>query len=167
MGVRLSSKSDYAVRAMAELAAHALELPPHHVGEGHSARPRRAEDIAGSQDIPLKFLLAILGELKQAQLVRSRRGPDGGYLLARPAKDITIADVLRATDGPLVTFHDASLRELSYDGAAEELPVIWMAVRAALRDVLDQTTLADLVNGKLPKHVRALAATYQSSLTGD
>ena len=148
---------------MAELAAHSLELSP----DRHEAKPLRAEDISTAQDIPLKFLLAILGELKQGQLVRSRRGPDGGYLLARPAKEVTIADVLRATDGPLVTFHDASLRELSYDGAAACLPDVWMAVRAALRDVLEQTTLADLVAGKLPKHVKALAATYQSTLTGD
>lgn len=160
--MRLSSKSDYAVRAMAELAA---ESPQATAESGIDDRPRRAEDIASAQGIPLKFLLAIFGELKQAQLVRSRRGPDGGYLLARAPRDITVADILRATDGPLANFHDASLRHLAYVGPAESLPEVWMAVRAALRDVLEAVTLADLVAGKLPRHVRNLASTYQNSLT--
>lgn len=147
---------------MAELAA---ESPEAAAESGIPDRPRRAEDIASAQDIPLKFLLAIFGELKQAQLVRSRRGPDGGYLLARAPRDITIADILRATDGPLANFHDSSLRNLAYPGAATSLPDVWMAVRAALRDVLEAVTLADLVAGRLPKHVRTLASTYQSTLS--
>ena len=147
---------------MAELAA---ESPEATAETGIGDRPRRAEDIAIAQAIPLKFLLAIFGELKQAQLVRSRRGPDGGYLLARAPRDITVADILRATDGPLANFHDVSLRNLAYVGPAESLPDVWMAVRAALRDVLEAVTLADLVAGRLPKHVRTLASTYQSTLT--
>ena|ERR1700712_1032912 len=149
---------------MAELASASIAAG---TPVGESCGPRRAEDIAKAQDIPLKFLLAIFGELKQGQLVRSRRGPDGGYYLARDAAEITIADILRATDGPLVTFHDASLRNLSYDGAAESLPDVWMAVRTSLRDVLEATTLADLVAHKLPKHVKTLASRYQTTLSGD
>ena len=147
---------------MAELAA---DSPQASAETGVDDRPRRAEDIATAQGIPLKFLLAIFGELKQAQLVRSRRGPDGGYLLARAPREITVADILRATDGPLANFHDVSLRNMTYEGPASALPDVWMAVRASLRDVLEAVTLADLVAGKLPKHVRSLAATYQSTLT--
>jgi len=148
--VRISAKVDYAVRAMVQLAA----APP----ETHV----KAEDIANAQDIPLKFLLGILNDLKRAYLVRSQRGAEGGYALMRPADDITLADVIRVIDGPLANVHDASLSELRYAGPAKQLREVWMAVRASLRSVLETTTLADLVAGDLPGNVRELASTYQA-----
>ena len=148
--VRISAKVDYAVRAMAQLAA----APPDH--------PVKAEDIATAQDIPLKFLLGILSDLKRGYLVRSQRGAEGGYALARPAEEITLADVIRVIDGPLANVHDLSLSELSYAGPAKGLREVWMAVRASLRSVLETTTLADLAAGHLPDQVKEMAATYQA-----
>ena len=148
--MRISAKVDYAVRAMAQLAAE----PPD--------EPVKAEDIAHAQDIPLKFLLGILNDLKRAYLVRSQRGAEGGYALMRPADEITLADVIRVIDGPLANVHDLSLSELSYAGPAKRLREVWMAVRASLRSVLETTTLADLANGSLPDNVSELASTYQA-----
>jgi len=148
--VRISAKSDYAVRAMAELAAQ---------GKDGAVK---AEQIADAQDIPLNFLLGILRELRNAQLVRSVRGRDGGYLLSRPAEQIALADVIRAVDGPLANVRDMSLSQLSYPGAAEALRDVWMAVRGSLREVLEHVTIADLAAGRLPKHVRQLAERHQA-----
>jgi len=148
--VRISAKVDYAVRAMAQLAAEPED------------EPVRAEDIAKAQDIPLKFLLGILNDLKRAYLVRSQRGAEGGYALARPADEITLADVIRVIDGPLANVHDLSLSDLSYTGPAKRLREVWMAVRASLRGVLETTTLADLAAGNLPEQVKELASTYQA-----
>jgi Rrf2 family protein len=148
--VRISAKVDYAVRAMAQLAAEPDESPV------------KAEDIANAQDIPLKFLLGILNDLKRAYLVRSQRGAEGGYSLMRPADEITLADVIRVIDGPLANVHDLSLSELKYAGPAKPLREVWMAVRASLRSVLETTTLADLAAGSLPDEVRDLASTYQA-----
>jgi Rrf2 family protein len=148
--VRISAKVDYAVRAMAQLAASPLD------------EPVKAEEIARAQDIPLKFLLGILNDLKRAYLVRSQRGADGGYALARPAQEITLADVIRVIDGPLANVHDQSLSELVYAGPAKRLREVWMAVRASLRGVLETTTLADLAAGDLPEEVKELASTYQA-----
>lgn len=152
MLVRISTKVDYAVRAMAELAAQE--------GEG----PIKADQIASAQEIPVKFLLGILGDLKQARLVRSQRGTDGGYELARSAGEITVADVIRAIDGPLASVHDESLSELTYQGAAAPLRDVWMALRTSLRTVLEGVTLADLVRGRLPRHVRAMAEQYKTDV---
>jgi Rrf2 family protein len=148
--VRISAKTDYAVRAMAQLAVAA---------EG----PVRAEQIATAQGIPLQFLLGILNELKRAHLVRSQRGAEGGYSLRRPAEDISLADVIRAIDGPLANVHDTSLEELDYPGPAESLRQVWMAVRGSLRSVLETVSLADLAAGRLPKHVREMADRYQAA----
>jgi len=148
--VRISAKVDYAVRAMAQLAV---------APEGE---PVKAEDIARAQDIPLKFLLGILNDLKRAYLVRSQRGADGGYALMRPGDEITLADVIRVIDGPLANVHDQSLSELSYPGPARHLKEVWMAVRASLRSVLETTTLADLAAGHLPDEVKDLSSTYQA-----
>ncbi|MFG2330762.1 RrF2 family transcriptional regulator [Streptomyces sp. NPDC048604] len=145
--MRISARTDYAVRAMAELA-----LSPE--------RPRKAEDVAGAQDIPVRFLFVVLSELRQARLVRSERGPDGGYLLARPPAEITLADIIRAMDGPLVSVRDLKLTGLEYEGAAAPLPDVWRAVRTSLRDVLEGTTLADLASGELPALVRERARAY-------
>jgi Rrf2 family protein len=149
--VRISIKIDYALRAMAELASSEDDLPV------------KAELIANEQDIPLKFLLAILGELRRARLVRSQRGQSGGYVLARPAKEITLADVMRAVEGPLANVHDDSLREIEYSGAAAALTDVWKAVRTSLRSVLETTTVADLAAGRLPRRIKTLAAEYEES----
>ena len=118
--MRLSAKADYAVRAAVELAA--VE------GQG----PRKAERIADAQSIPIKFLETILLELKHAGIVRSQRGPDGGYTLARPAASISIADVIRAVDGPLANVRGDRPENIVYAGAAAKLTDLWIAVRAAL-----------------------------------
>jgi Rrf2 family protein len=147
--MRVTLKTDYALRAMAHLAA-----------AGDSG-PVKAEEIAQGQNIPLKFLLTIMRELKLAHLVRSQRGPDGGFVLHRSAQDITLADVIRAVDGPLANVHDTSLADLEYQGPAQGLRDVWMAVRVSLRSVLEAVTLADLVNGNLPGAVRDRAAAYE------
>lgn len=143
--VRISAKADYAVRATAELAAAA------------ASGPIKAEQLARAQQIPLKFLLNILSELKHARIVRSHRGADGGYSLARPPERITLAEVIRAVEGPLASVHEARPEEIRYDGAAAALQEVWIAVRANLRAVLEKTTLKDLASGQLPKEVRAIA----------
>lgn len=147
--MRISSKVDYGLRAMAELASR------------DAASPCRAEEISRAQGIPLTFLLGILAELKKAHLVRSRRGRVGGYALARPAEEISLADVARALEGPLANVHDRSLRTLRYPGPAEALPEIWMAVRTSLRDVLEAVSVAELAAGRLPREVKAMARRYR------
>lgn len=144
--MRISAKADYAVRAMAQLAVE----PPD--------RPVKAEHIARAQGIPLKFLLAILGELRVARLVRSQRGFDGGFLLERAADKISVADVIRAVEGPLANVHESRPEELSYTGPAEALQEVWIAVRASLRAVLESVSIADLASGDLPEPVKALTA---------
>lgn len=144
--MRVSAKADYAVRACAELAAS-----PH--GE-----PVRAEDLAASQGLPVSFLERILGDLRRAGVVASVRGRAGGYRLVRPAEEVTLADVFRAVDGPLVTVRDERPPSLAYDGAAAGLLDVWVALRASVRDVLDVVTVADVVRRDLPPGVRALAA---------
>jgi Rrf2 family protein len=148
--VRISVKVDYAIRAMAELAA----------AERHD--PLKADDIAARQNIPAPFLHSILTDLRQAQLVRSTRGRHGGYTLARAAEEITLADVIRALEGPLANIRDTSLRDLRYPGAAAALVTVWMAVRTGLRDVLENVTLAHLIANDLPNHVGTMARTYES-----
>lgn len=120
----------------------------------------KADHIAQRHDISAKYLLDILGELKRARLLRSRRGPDGGFALARNATEITLADIFRAIDGPLADVHDKSLRELSYQAPTESLVEVWMAVRASLRRVLESVTVADLISGQLPGPVGELASEY-------
>ena len=148
--MRISAKSDYAIRAMAELAAT------------YDEGAVKAEDIANAQDIPLNFLLGILRELRNGKLVRSVRGREGGYMLSRPPAEISIADVIRVVDGPLANVRDLSLSELSYPGAAVALREVWMAVRGSLREVLENVTIADLANGRLPRNVRQLAERHQA-----
>ena len=144
--MRISAKTDYAVRAAVELAA---------AGEGSLVK---AERIAEAQDIPLNFLENILSQLRQARIVESRRGPEGGYLLAAPAAEITIADVIRAIDGPLAGVSGRRPQDLEYGGTAEPLRDVWVAVRASLRSVLERITLADVAAGKLPPHVAKLTS---------
>jgi Rrf2 family protein len=142
--VRISAKADYAMRATLELAA-ATELPV------------KGEQIAAAQDIPLKFLENILIDLRHSGIVVSQRGPDGGYRLDRPADEITVADVIRAVDGPLAAVRGGRPESAEYNGPAENLKVVWIALRASLRDVLEEVTLADVVDGSIPKPVAELA----------
>jgi Rrf2 family protein len=144
--MRVSAKADYAVRAAAELAAH----------EG--AGPVKGEQIAHAQGIPAKFLENILLELRHAGLVQSQRGADGGYWLGRPAAEITLAEVIRAVDGPLANVRGARPETVEYGGAAAGLRDVWVAVRASLRGVLEAVTLADLAAGELPGSVGELVA---------
>lgn len=127
-----------------------------------SGGPVKAEQIAQAQGIPAKFLLGVFSELKRAQLVRSHRGLSGGFVLGAPAGDITIADIIRAVDGPLANVRDANMDELLHTGPAEGLLDVWMAVRTNLRAVLEKVTLADLASGHLPASVKALAASAET-----
>ncbi|MFK8023553.1 MAG: Rrf2 family transcriptional regulator [Ilumatobacter sp.] len=147
--MRISERVDNAVRATAELA-------------GGDGAPMKADGIATRQSISLKYLLDILRDLKRAELIRSKRGPDGGFTLSRPPETITLADVFRAIDGPLADVHDESLRDLTYPEPVEALPQVWMAVRGSLRRVLETVTIADLVDGNLPAAVGDLAAEYRN-----
>jgi Rrf2 family protein len=144
--VRVSAKTDYALRAALELAAAPDE------------KPVKGERIATAQAIPLRFLENILMQLRHAGLVESRRGADGGYRLARPAAEVTLADVIRAIDGPLAGVSGARPETLDFTGVAEPMRDVWIAVRASLRGVLEGVTLADVIAGDLPQHVRALVA---------
>ena len=146
--MRISAKTDYAIRAAAELAAAGL-IP----GAGPWVK---TESVSNAQDIPLPFLLNILAELRTAGLVRSRRGVDGGYQLARPPGAITVADIIRAVDGPLANIAGSRPEDLEYPGAAAALRDTWVALRATMRSVLEGVSLADLAAGKLPDDVRGL-----------
>ena len=127
------------------------------------AEPVKAETIANHQDISLKYLLDILRDLKRAELVRSKRGPDGGFALSRPAAEISLADVFRAVDGPLADVHDESLRGLEYPEPVQALPQVWMAIRGSLRRVLETVSVADLVSGDLPDLVVETANEYRAA----
>ena len=142
--MRLSARVDYALRAMAELAA----------ADG----PRTVEQLSGAQGIPNKYLESILGELRRGGLLRSQRGPDGGYRLARPASEVSIADVIRALDGELANVRGSRPENLSYVGAAAPLQKVWIALRASERVILEGVTLAHVVSGALPEPVAALVA---------
>jgi Rrf2 family protein len=142
--VRVSAKADYAIRALVELAA---------AGDG----PVKGDRIAQAQEIPINFLENILVALRHAGLVRSQRGVDGGYWLARPAAEINLAQVIRAVDGPLANVRGLRSEELEFPGAAAPLGDVWIAVRASLRGVLESVTLADVAGGELPAAVNALA----------
>ena len=112
--------------------------------------------VVSEQGLPRKFIEAILGDLRRAGLVRSQRGAEGGYALNRPASNITLGAVIRAVDGPLAEVRGMRAHETTYANVAEHLPEVWVAVRAALRGVLDETSIADVLTGRLPAHVRTL-----------
>ncbi|TMK38515.1 MAG: Rrf2 family transcriptional regulator [Actinobacteria bacterium] len=143
--MRVSAKADYAVRAAVELAA------------GDVGSPQKGEAIAEAQDIPISFLENILNQLKAAGLVRSQRGPEGGYWLARPAEEITLAQVIRAVEGPLVGVRGERPEDVSYPGHAGTLQQVWIALRSNLRAVLEEVSLADVARGHLPRKVLALS----------
>ncbi len=139
----ISAKTDYAVRALLALA-------------GHTSRPVSVEVLAAEQQLPRKFLEAILADLRRAGIVRSQRGAEGGYTLSRPPGEVTIGQVIRAVDGPLAEVRGLRPDQTSYAGVAEHLPQVWVAVRASLRCVLDETSLEHVLKGELPPHVQAL-----------
>jgi Rrf2 family protein len=141
--VQISARGDYAVRAALALAAAHPSL-------------MSAQAIAQEQDMPRKFLEAVLADLRRSGIVRAQRGAEGGYTLAQPPRDITVGAILRAVDGPLAGVRGLRPEETRYEGPAENLPRLWVAVRAAIREVVDEVSLAELVSGKMPAHVRKL-----------
>src|ERR687892_799960 len=151
--MRISAKADYAVRAALELAAAADD------------EPVKGERLAEAQDIPLQFLEHILLELKHARLIQARRGAKGGYWLARPPEEITVANVIRAVEGPLANIQDQAPEATSYPGNAEALSDVWIAVRASLRRVLEHVTIADLRDGKIPDDVLELTRDEGARVT--
>ena len=144
--MRISAKVDYALRALAELAAL----------EASSDRTVTRDQMASAQDVPIAFLENILLELKRGGIVRSIRGQQGGFRLARPAETITIADVIRTLEGPLASIRGMRPEELEYTGAATALPTVWVALRTRLREVLEGVTIADLTSGTLPPEILEL-----------
>lgn len=146
----MSAKAEYAIRAMVQLAT---------ADDGALVK---TEDLAKAQGIPAQFLVDILSDLRTDRLVRSHRGRDGGYELARQATEISIADVLRCIDGPLASVRDIGLGDLPYSGPTAALTDVWRALRASMRSVLERTSLADVAAGTLPDHVRLLADEYRA-----
>ena len=144
--MRISAKADYAVRAAAELAA------------AEPGTPVKGEFLATAQGLPLNFLENILRELRRAGIVRTQRGHDGGYLLAVPAQDVSIADVIRAVEGPLAEVQGVRPDQLEFVGSAAALGEVWIALRAAIRSVLESVSIADVAAGRLPRSIKKLAA---------
>jgi Rrf2 family protein len=143
-GVRISAKADYAVRAALELALAGDEA-------------LSADAVARRQDIPVQFLHKIFHEMRRARLVTTQRGREGGHRLARPAAEITVADILRAIEGPLADVRGEAPEDITYRGAAEPLQEVWIALRTNIRSVLEGVTLADLAGQRLPKRITNLA----------
>ena len=141
----ISAKVDYATRVLLTLAAC-------------DGAPMRGEALAKEQDLPVRFVENTLVDLKRAGLVTSQRGLDGGYRLAKPASGIAIADIIRALEGPLAEVHGLRPDQRSYTGPAENLQDVWIALRAAMRDVLETVTLDKVLSGKLPARVAKLVA---------
>jgi Rrf2 family protein len=141
--MRLSARADYALRAAIEIAT---------ISDAHVT----AEQVARAQQIPVKFLETILTQLRRAGLVRSQRGPDGGFWLARPADEITLADIIRAIDGQLLGVRGERPENIGYIGAAEPLQRVWIALRASERAILEEVTLGQIVSGQLPETVNEL-----------
>ena len=148
--MHVTAKADYAVRAVVELA------------DSSQASPRKVEDIANAQSIPVSFLENILTQLRSAGVVRSQRGPEGGYWLAHPPQEVNLAQVIRAVEGPLVGIRGQRPEEIEYSGSAQALQQVWVAVRANLRAVLEQVTVADVASGDLPKEVLALTRAEEA-----
>ena len=147
--MRVSAKADYAIRAAVELAV---------AGDG----PTKGDRIAQAQSIPSNFLENILVDLRNAGLVASRRGADGGYWLARPADELNLAQVIRAVEGPLVGIRGQRPEEVEYVGSATALQQVWIALRANLRKVLEHVTVADVAAGRLPADVVALTGAEEA-----
>jgi Rrf2 family protein len=150
--MRLSARVDYALRAAVELAAA-------HAGgaAGGAVAPVTAEQLADRQGIPPKFLESILLQLRRGGVVTAQRGPDGGYRLARPASEISLAEIIRVIDGPLANVRGQRPEKVGYRGAAESLQEVWIALRASEREILELVTIAEVAGGNLPDRVRQLA----------
>lgn len=144
VAVYISARVDYALRALVTLAA------------SPDGAPLKGDEVAAAQGLPTKFVENILGDLRRAGFVSSQRGNVGGYRLARPAKQIVVADVFRALEGPLAEVRGSRPDEVAYEGDSEHLQSVWIAVRAALRMVLESVTIADVVSGRLPRRVARL-----------
>jgi Rrf2 family protein len=142
--MHVTAKADYAVRAVVELA------------DSSQGSPRKVDEVARAQAIPVSFLENILTQLRSAGIVRSQRGPDGGYWLAKPAAEVSLAQIIRAVEGPLVGVRGQRPEEIEYVGSAESLQQVWIALRANLRKVLEHVTVEEVAAGKLPKDVLAL-----------
>jgi Rrf2 family protein len=142
--MHVTAKADYAVRAVVELSDSSQDAP------------RKVDDIAQAQSIPVSFLENILTQLRSSGIVRSQRGPEGGYWLAHPADEVNLAQVIRAVEGPLVGVRGQRPEEIEYTGSAESLQQVWIALRANLRKVLEQVSVADVARGRLPRDVQAL-----------
>ncbi|HEX3434822.1 MAG TPA: Rrf2 family transcriptional regulator [Solirubrobacteraceae bacterium] len=148
--MHVTAKADYAVRAVVELADSAQDAP------------RKVDDIAQAQAIPVSFLENILTQLRSSGIVRSQRGPEGGYWLAQPSAEVSLAQIIRAVEGPLVGVRGQRPEEIEYVGSAEALAQVWIALRSNLRKVLENVTVADVSAGKLPKDVIALTKTEEA-----
>jgi Rrf2 family protein len=148
--MHVTAKADYAVRAVIELA------------DSSQSAPRKVDDVAQAQAIPVSFLENILTQLRSSGVVRSQRGPEGGYWLAQPAEEVSLAQIIRAVEGPLVGVRGQRPEEIEYSGSAEMLQQVWIALRANLRKVLEEVTVADVATGKLPKGVLALTKAEEA-----
>jgi Rrf2 family protein len=148
--MHVTAKADYAVRAVVELADSAQDSP------------RKVDEVAQAQKIPVSFLENILTQLRSSGIVRSQRGPEGGYWLAQPADEVNLAQIIRAVEGPLVGVRGQRPEEVEYVGSAESLQQVWIALRANLRKVLENVTVADVAAGRLPKEVLALTREEQA-----
>jgi Rrf2 family protein len=148
--MHVTAKADYAVRAVVELAGSRQDAP------------RKVDDVARAQKIPVSFLENILTQLRSSGIVRSQRGPEGGYWLARPADEVNLAQVIRAVEGPLVGVRGQRPEEVEYVGSSESLQQVWIALRANLRKVLEHVTVEQVAAGKLPKDVVALTREEQA-----
>jgi Rrf2 family protein len=148
--MHVTAKADYAVRAVVELADSAKDAP------------RKVDEVAQAQSIPVSFLENILTQLRSSGIVRSQRGPEGGYWLARPAEEVNLAQVIRAVEGPLVGVRGQRPEEVEYVGSAESLQQVWIALRSNLRKVLENVTVADVAEGRLPKEVLALTRAEEA-----
>jgi Rrf2 family protein len=151
--MHVTAKADYAVRAVVEL-----------VGSSQQS-PRKVDEIAQAQHIPLSFLENILTQLRSTGVVRSQRGPEGGYWLARPADEVNLAQVIRAVEGPLVGVRGQRPEEIEYEGSAKSLQQVWIALRSNLRKVLEHVTVADVATGKLPKEIVTLTREEEAWTT--
>jgi Rrf2 family protein len=148
--MHVTAKADYAVRAVVELSDSSQDAP------------RKVDDVAQAQQIPVSFLENILTQLRSSGIVRSQRGPEGGYWLAHPAEEVNLAQIIRAVEGPLVGVRGQRPEEIEYSGSAESLQQVWIALRANLRKVLEQVTVADVASGSLPKEVLALTRAEEA-----
>ncbi len=151
--MHVTAKADYAVRAIVELA------------DSSQDSPRKVDEVAQAQNIPVSFLENILTQLRSSGIVRSQRGPEGGYWLAHPADEVNLAQIIRAVEGPLVGVRGQRPEELEYVGSAESLKQVWVALRANLRKVLEHVTVAQVAAGDLPEEVLALTREEEAWTT--